>query len=88
MAALLVFLFAGGCSQYNGLVNADQSVEKQWGQVENQYQRRADLIPNLVNTVNGYAAHESETLESVTNARAGLTKAYNEANEMTAAEAQ
>ena len=88
MAALLVFLFAGGCSQYNGLVNADQSVEKQWGQVENQYQRRADLIPNLVNTVKGYAAHESETLESVTNARAGLTKAYNEANEMTAAEAQ
>ena len=65
MAALLVFLFAGGCSQYNGLVNADQSVEKQWGQVENQYQRRADLIPNLVNTVKGYAAHESETLESV-----------------------
>ena len=88
VAALLVFLFAGGCSQYNGLVNADQSVEKQWGQVENQYQRRADLIPNLVNTVKGYAAHESETLESVTNARAGLTKAYNEANEMTAAEAQ
>lgn len=88
VAALLVFLFAGGCSQYNGLVNADQSVEKQWGQVENQYQRRADLIPNLVNTVKGYAAHESETLESVTNARAGLTKAYKEANEMTAAEAQ
>lgn len=88
LAALLVLLFAGSCSQYNGLVNADQAVEKQWGQVENQYQRRADLIPNLVNTVKGYAAHESETLESVTNARAGLTKAYNEANEMTPAEAQ
>lgn len=88
IAALLVLLFAGGCSQYNGMVSANQTVEKQWGQVENQYQRRADLIPNLVNTVKGYAAHESETLEAVTNARAGLTKAYNEANEMTPAEAQ
>lgn len=88
VAALLVLLFAGGCSQYNGLVSANQEVEKSWGQVENQYQRRADLIPNLVNTVKGYAAHESETLEAVTNARAGLTKAYNEANEMTPAEAQ
>lgn len=88
VAALLVLLFAGGCSQYNGMVSADQKVETCWGQVENQYQRRADLIPNLVNTVKGYAAHESETLESVTNARAGLTEAYNDANEMTPAEAQ
>lgn len=88
IVALLVLLFAGGCSQYNGMVSADQAVEKQWGQVENQYQRRADLIPNLVNTVKGYAAHESETLEAVTNARAGLTKAYNDANEMTPEEAQ
>lgn len=88
VAALLVLLFAGGCSQYNGLVSADQKVETCWGQVENQYQRRADLIPNLVNTVKGYAAHESETLESVTNARAGLTEAYNDANEMTPVEAQ
>lgn len=73
---------------YNSLVEKQQGVDQSWAQVENQYQRRADLIPNLVNTVKGYAAHESETLESVTNARAGLTKAYNEANEMTAAEAQ
>lgn len=80
IALLLVFLFAGGCSSYNGMVDADQAVKKQWGQVENQYQRRADLIPNLVNTVKGYAAHESETLQGVTDARAGLTKAYNEAN--------
>ncbi len=76
----LFLLFAGGCSSYNGMVEADQSVQKQWAQVENQYQRRNDLIPNLVATVKGYAEHESSTLESVTNARAGLTKAYNEAN--------
>ena len=88
IVALLGLLFAGGCSQDNGMVSAAQAVEKQWGQVENQYQRRADLIPNLVNTVKGYAAHESETLEAVTNARAGLTKAYNDANEMTPEEAQ
>lgn len=81
IALLLVFLFAGGCSSYNGMVDADQSVQKQWGQVENQYQRRYDLIPNLVSTVQGYAKHESNTLETVTNARAGLSEAYNEARE-------
>lgn len=79
MALLLVLLFAGGCSSYNGMVDADQSVEKQWGNVQNQYQRRADLIPNLVSTVKGYSEHESSTLESVTRARAGLTEAYNDA---------
>ncbi len=88
VAVCLVFLFAGGCSSYNGMVDADQAVQKQWGQVENQYQRRADLIPNLVNTVKGYAAHESSTLESVTNARAGLTKAYDEAQAITPQQAQ
>ncbi len=85
---LLVFLFAGGCSSYNGMVDADQAVKKQWGQVENQYQRRADLIPNLVNTVKGYAAHESTTLQNVTDARAGLTKAYNDANAISGDSAQ
>lgn len=64
---------------YNSLVEQQQGVEQAWAQVENQYQRRADLIPNLVNTVKGYAEHESSTLESVTNARAGLTKAYDAA---------
>lgn len=88
VAVCLVFLFAGGCSSYNGMVDADQAVQKQWGQVENQYQRRADLIPNLVNTVKGYATHESSTLESVTNARAGLTKAYDEAQAITPQQAQ
>jgi LemA protein len=88
IALLLVFLFAGGCSSYNGMVDADQAVKKQWGQVENQYQRRADLIPNLVNTVKGYAAHESTTLQNVTDARAGLTKAYNDANAISGDSAQ
>lgn len=64
---------------YNSLVEKEQSVNQAWAQVENQYQRRADLIPNLVNTVKGYAQHESSTLESVTRARAGLTKAYDAA---------
>ncbi len=80
ITALVVIIFAGGCSSYNGLVDADQAVKKQWGQVENQYQRRADLIPNLVNTVKGYSEHESSTLQNVTEARAGLTSAYNNAN--------
>jgi LemA protein len=72
---------------YNSLVEQEQTVEQAWAQVENQYQRRADLIPNLVNTVKGYAAHESETLQSVTNARAGLTEAYNKANALPADQA-
>ena len=79
IAALLALLFAGGCSSYNGMVDASQAVEKQWGNVQNQYQRRADLIPNLVSTVKGYSEHEANTLESVTRARAGLTEAYNAA---------
>lgn len=84
IAVVVIFFYA----TYNGFVNKEEGLKGAWSNVETQYQRRADLIPNLVNTVKGYAAHESETLESVTNARAGLTKAYNEANEMTAAEAQ
>jgi LemA protein len=62
-----------GVSAYNGLVKKDETVKQAWAQVENQYQRRADLIPNLVNTVKGYAVHESSTLEGVTAARARAT---------------
>lgn len=58
---------------YNSLVEKQQTVDQTWAQVENQYQRRADLIPNLVNTVKGYATHESETLEKVIAARAKAT---------------
>ncbi|MDE7097001.1 MAG: LemA family protein, partial [Muribaculaceae bacterium] len=64
---------------YNSLVEKEQTVDQAWAQVENQYQRRADLIPNLVNTVKGYSEHESETFIKVTQARSGLTEAYNAA---------
>ena len=59
---------------YNGLVEQQEKVENAWAQVENQYQRRADLVPNLVATVKGYASHEQETLEGVINARAKATQ--------------
>lgn len=71
-----------GCSQYNGMVTSEQEVDKTWADVQNQYQRRFDLIPNLVETVKGYAAHEKETFENVTMARAGLTDAYNKADSL------
>ena len=60
--------------KYNAMVTADENVKTAWAQVENQYQRRSDLIPNLVATVKGYAAHESQVLESVVEARAKATQ--------------
>lgn len=62
-----------GVSSYNGLATKDEKVSAAWANVESVYQRRADLIPNLVNTVKGYAAHESETLAEVTDARTKST---------------
>lgn len=62
-----------GIKVYNDLVNQEEGVEAAWAQVENQYQRRADLVPNLVATVKGYAAHEQETLQGVVEARAKAT---------------
>ena len=69
LIALVAIVAIWGVSAYNGLVKMDESVNTAWSNVENQYQRRADLIPNLVNTVKGYAAHEKETLEAVLAAR-------------------
>ena len=63
-----------GVGRYNAIITAEENVDTAWAQVENQYQRRADLIPNLVETVKGYAAHESETLEDVVTARAKATQ--------------
>ncbi len=75
LVILLLIGFAGcaGCSTYNSLVTQDENVDRAWGDVQSQYQRRADLIPNLVETVKGAASFEQETLESVTNARANAT---------------
>ena len=67
-------MFAGFCiTKYNGLVDANAEVEKKWADVESVYQRRADLIPNLVATVKGYAEHEESTLQAVTDARTRAT---------------
>lgn len=71
---IVLSLFFWVKNSYNGLVKADEQVKAAWSQVENVYQRRADLIPNLVATVKGYAEHESETLESVVEARSKATQ--------------
>lgn len=75
LVVLLLVAFAGcaGCGTYNNLVTSEEQVSQKWADVETQYQRRADLIPNLVNTVRGAANFERETLEAVTNARARAT---------------
>ena len=73
-----------GVIRYNAIITAEENVNTAWSQVENQYQRRADLIPNLVETVKGYAAHERETLESVIAARAKATQEVVDPNHATA----
>ena len=74
IVVIILALFFWVKNSYNGLVKADEQVKAAWSQVENVYQRRADLIPNLVATVKGYAEHESETLESVVEARSRATQ--------------
>lgn len=71
--AVLAIICIWGFGQYNTLVEKQENVETAWAQVENQYQRRMDLIPNLVNTVKGYATHEATTLEAVVEARSKAT---------------
>lgn len=71
---VIVLVALWGISSYNGLVEMDEKVSNQWANVETQYQRRSDLIPNLVNTVKGYAKHESQTLEAVMAARSQATQ--------------
>ncbi len=70
---LALILLMGGCNNYNAFVDKDENVENAWSKVQSAYQRRADLIPNLVATVKGYAEHERGTLEAVTSARARAT---------------
>ena len=71
---VLAIVIIWGVGRYNAIITAEENVNTAWSQVENQYQRRADLIPNLVETVKGYAAHESATLEGVIAARAKATQ--------------
>ena len=76
---MVIFFYA----TYNGFVNKEEGLKTAWSNVETQYQRRADLIPNLVNTVKGYAAHESQTFEAVTEARAKATSINLSADDLT-----
>ena len=79
VAVVAIFFYA----TYNGFVNKEEGVNAAWSNVETQYQRRSDLIPNLVNTVKGYAEHESQTLSEVTEARARATSINLTAGELT-----
>ena len=83
VVALVAIIALWAMSAYNKLVVADESVTTEWANVESQYQRRADLIPNLVSTVKGYAAHEQETLEAVVSARAKATQMTVDAKDLT-----
>ena len=83
VAAVLLGGFLWVKNVYNQLVVSDEYVQAMWAQVENVYQRRADLIPNLVSTVKGYAAHESETLESVVAARSKATQVTVDPSDLT-----
>lgn len=83
VGAVLIGLFFWFQGNYNNMVKMDEGVQAAWSQVENVYQRRADLIPNLVATVKGYAAHEQQTLEGVISARSKATQITVDADNLT-----
>lgn len=82
--AAVVLICGWGANTYNGLVNSQEEVKACWSKVESAYQRRADLVPNLVNTVKGYAKHENATLVEVTQARANATAVTVDPDKLTA----
>lgn len=88
VVAFIAILFMWGISGYNSLVTLREDVNSQWANVESQYQRRSDLIPNLVSTVKGYATHESSTLEGVVAARAKATQVTIDPKNLTAEKLQ
>ena len=83
IVGIVVLLFFWGCGGYNGLVKQDETVKNSWNNVQSQYQRRADLIPNLVNTVKGEANFEQTTLTNVIEARAKATSIQVNPNDLT-----
>ncbi len=84
IAVITLFIFSNFKGTYNNMVVMDEQATASWSQVENVYQRRADLIPNLVNTVKGYAEHEKSTLEGVIEARAKATSTNIDASKLNA----
>ena len=81
--AIIVVIVLWAIGGYNGMVKMDEQVQNKWANVETQYQRRADLIPNLVSTVKGYAKHEQQTLENVVKARSEATQVKVDAENLT-----
>jgi LemA protein len=82
VVVVLILIYGWFKGTYNNMVTQSEAVKAQWSQVENVYQRRADLIPNLVNTVKGYATHEKSTLEGVIEARSKATSINIDANHL------
>lgn len=81
--AVVAIIAIWGVTSYNGMVKMEETVNTEWSNVENQYQRRSDLIPNLVNTVKGYASHEKETFQAVVDARTKATQMTISADDLT-----